>query len=78
MKTIQPLPIGSCVDAPHKKPYSPKSTISPDVFVGAIVGNRDEGAIPWVHVSGQFFDPRCPCAGPFPNLLSHPTFCEAM
>jgi hypothetical protein len=37
------------------KPYSTKSKIKSDVFVGAIFGNRDEGAIPWVHLSGQSF-----------------------
>ena len=48
-----PLPIGSCVDAPDKKKnhIPPKNTGSLDVFVGAIVGNRDKGAIPWVYVS---------------------------
>jgi hypothetical protein len=31
-----PVPIRSCVDSPHKKSNSPKTTRLPDVFVGAI------------------------------------------
>jgi hypothetical protein len=52
---FSPLPLGSCDEAPDKKPYSPQSTVLFDVFVGAIVGKRDEGAIPWVHIASQFF-----------------------
>lgn len=32
-------------------PYLPKTISLSDVFIGAIVGNRDEEAIPWLYVS---------------------------
>jgi hypothetical protein len=37
------------------KPYSTKFKITYDPFFGAIVRKRYKGAIPRVHVSGQFF-----------------------
>jgi hypothetical protein len=50
-----PVPKGSCFESPHINPYMPKNTRSPDVFVAATIWNRDEEAIPLVHVTGPPF-----------------------